>query len=106
MENIYEPDGWSLISGKSGYYVFGSWSGGYLDGDNWRRNSGIVRYTEDESFYYFYGNTGSCYQCSKKFNHITTHNMSVLSSIISGNTGSKVISIEDFITEFKEFNDE
>ena len=98
----YRPDGWALISHNDNYYVFGSWRGSYLDGDIWRRNSGIVKYEEYDDYYYFYGYSGSCYHCSKEYNHITLYNQGVLSSILSGNKGSKIISVEDFIKEFKE----
>jgi hypothetical protein len=48
------------------YKVFGAWRGGYLDGDRWKMNSGITRVEEDEDYYYFYGHSGSCYQCHKE----------------------------------------
>ena len=44
---IIEPNKWVIleIEFKSGveYKVFGSWTGGYLDGDSWRLNSGIEK---------------------------------------------------------------
>ena len=65
----YKPDRWALvkIAGDDPHYrVFGSWFGGYLDGDSWRMNSGVVRYEEDEYYYDFFGSSGSCYQCYKE----------------------------------------
>lgn len=64
----YSPDGWVLIkvNGNDPHYrVFGSWSGGYLDGDAWRLNSGVTSVDQTESFYFFYGITGSIYRCHK-----------------------------------------
>jgi hypothetical protein len=65
----YTPDNWVMIklAGPEGpkYKVLAGWSGGYLDGDSWRLNSGVTAVHEDEAFYYFYGSSGSCYRCSK-----------------------------------------
>lgn len=65
----YNPNRWMLIkiTGPDPHYrVFGSWSGGYLDGDSWRMNSGVVRYEEDENYFDFFGSSGSCYRCNKQ----------------------------------------
>jgi hypothetical protein len=64
----YVPDNWVVIkiSGdKPHYRVLAGWSGGYTTGDSWRLNSGIVQVKEDEYYFYFYGSSGSCYQCNK-----------------------------------------
>jgi hypothetical protein len=78
----YSPDSWCIvkITGTHPHYrVFGSWSGGYLDGDSWRLNSGITSVTEDDEFYYFYGSTGSVYRCYKEGYGIRSmHNRGVL----------------------------
>ena len=63
--STYEPDSWVVLKVPAGYKVLGGWSGGYLDGDSWRMNSGIVSVTEDDHFYNFWGFTGSCYKCPK-----------------------------------------
>ena len=54
------------------YKVFASWTGGYLDGDSWRMNSGIDRITEDETTVNFYGYSGSCYKCHKGAGNYST----------------------------------
>jgi hypothetical protein len=64
----YFPDNWVVIklNGDDPHHrVLAGWSGGYTTGDSWRMNSGIVRVTEDEHCFNFYGSTGSCYQCRK-----------------------------------------
>jgi hypothetical protein len=69
--NEYFPDQWMLvkIGGTDPHYrVFGSWSGGYLDGDSWRLNSGVVRCEESSEYpnhYAMVGHTGSVYMCNK-----------------------------------------
>lgn len=65
----YLPDNWVVLkitgSKRTHYRVLGGWSGSYLTGDSWRLNSGIVKVTEDENYYNFFGSSGSCYQCHK-----------------------------------------
>ena len=76
----YTPDNWVVIkftqqvkSGNTGYgrtekvfyKVLGGWSGGYLDGDSWRLNSGIVDVEETTDSFIFIGNSGSRYICHK-----------------------------------------
>jgi hypothetical protein len=65
----YNPDNWVIMKFPhrvgSGYYykVLAGWSGGYLDGDSWRINSGISKVEYKDKCFYFYGETGSCYIC-------------------------------------------
>jgi len=87
----YTPDQWELvkISGTDPHYrVFGSWGGGYLDGDSWRLNSGITSVTEDDNYYYFSGSTGSVYQCHKKgYGVSSVHNVGVLTNLCEKSQG-------------------
>lgn len=105
MYNISEsPEAWVIIKMtdiREGadcvhYKVFGSWAGGYLDGDRWKMNSGISRVEEDDMFYYFYGVSGSCYACHKEAYGIkTSYSQEVLDNILSNsykvNIRSKVL---------------
>ena len=76
----YTPDNWVVIkftqqvkSGNTGYgrtekvfyKVLGGWSGGYLSGDSWRLNSGIVDVEETTYSFIFIGHSGSRYICDK-----------------------------------------
>ena len=97
---MYNPDGWMLVKitseGKTHYRVFGSWRGGYLDGDSWRLNSGVVRHeeeivknsmNEDLKIYRFYGSSGSCYQVVEKtYGLLGPYNEGVLGSYASQST--------------------
>lgn len=62
------PDRWVIIKITSGdevfYKVFATWLGGYLDGDAWKVNSGIVRVEQEGDFLKFFGHSGSCYECA------------------------------------------
>ena len=84
----YKPDNWVVLKiptalQASGfiYKVLGGWSGGYLDGDSWRMNSGIARVEEDNQCYYFYGHSGSCYQCNKESYGLRNNNYHIYEQI-------------------------
>lgn len=66
----YQPDNWVVLKitydNQLFYKVLAGWSGGYLDGDSWRMNSGVSRVERDGDFYLFYGASGSCYRCHSK----------------------------------------
>ena len=70
--NISEtPDKWVVVKidnnlDKRFYKVFATWSGGYLNGDRLKMNSGIKSVESDDDYYYFVGHSGSCYKCHKK----------------------------------------
>ena len=63
------PDKWVILefdnNGKKLYKVFAGWYGGYLDGDSWKLNSGIVETTFADEMYVFKGYSGSEYHCAK-----------------------------------------
>lgn len=71
----YTPHNWVVLKiaadGNTSYKVLGGWSGGYLDGDSWRFNSGIVRVVEENKSIEFYGSSGSCYVCRKDSYELT-----------------------------------
>lgn len=74
--NEYNPDNWVVLKlnneGETLYKVLAGWSGGYLDGDSWRMNSGITEVKADSDGYlFFYGSSGSCYQCHKDTYRLT-----------------------------------
>jgi hypothetical protein len=64
---MYTPDNWKIICIQPDNLlkVLAGWSGGYLEGDSWRMNSGITEITEDEVFYYAHGHSGSVYKLHK-----------------------------------------
>jgi len=66
----YIPDRWLVLeitspTGEKHRRVFGSWLGGYLDGDSWRMNSGVTKVVEKKKHYNFHGESGSVYKCYK-----------------------------------------
>lgn len=66
---MYRPDNWVILKitnkGEPIYKLLAGVSGGYLDGDSWRMNSGIVSVRETSQSYFFSGHSGSVYECHK-----------------------------------------
>ena len=80
----YTPDNWVVIKIKGDdphYRVLAGWSGGDTTGDSWRMNSGITRVEEDEYYFYFYGSSGSCYQCHKNAYCLRKNNAHIWSQL-------------------------
>lgn len=71
MSNYYCPDNWVVIRLKGDdphYRILAGWSGGYLTGDSWRMNSGIVscqEFSDYTEYFVFKGSSGSEYRCGK-----------------------------------------
>ena len=62
-----KPDKWIVIKIEDGLYkVLASWYGGYLDGDYWKLNSGIVSVSDEGDWFDFLGESGSIYRCHKR----------------------------------------
>jgi len=91
----YNPESWviiKIINDKTDqddlkvlYKVFGSWRGGFADGDSWRLNSGITKVGEHDTYYTFYGASGSAYRCYKtgEGRPMGSHNTGVLGQIMN-----------------------
>ena len=75
------PDRWVVVKLPDGHKVFATWLGGYLDGDAWKMNSGIKSVTEDDSYYYFHGFSGSIYKCHKSSYGTSGYSQGVLDGI-------------------------
>ena len=90
----YAPDNWVVIKmmpteQDTFHKVLGGWSGGYLDGDSWRMNSGITRVEDDGDYFKFYGLSGSCYSCHKESYKLRMNNSHVWTRL-KGVHGDKV----------------
>lgn len=64
---MYYPDGWKivkLVSEQHGEHhrVAAGWSGGYLTGDSWKLNSGIVDIVSEDDHWDIHGDSGSVYR--------------------------------------------
>lgn len=78
---MYTPDNWVVLKIKRKeeltYKVLVGWSGGYLDGDSWRLNSGIVKIDKNGDYYNFHGYSGSVYKCHKNSETLRMNNMHI-----------------------------
>lgn len=86
-DDVHMPESWVILEiltkqSTVVYKVFGMWYGGYLHGDSWRMNSGIVKMEENDNHYSFIGFSGSTYICKKGAYRIHGYGGSVLSEII------------------------
>jgi len=83
----YHPDRWLMVrfsnDGKVHYRIFATWLGGYLGGDSWQLNSGIVFITETDDYYSFGGTSGSLYVCRKNSYGSSGYGFGVLGNLIT-----------------------
>ena len=97
--SLYEPDNWVILEieheGNTIHKVLAGWSGGYLDGDTWRLNSGIERIVTTETHYEILGYSGSVYKVRKGSEMVRFNISGVLQELVA--TGAKVIKIEDIL---------
>lgn len=65
--SVYVPDKWVVLriayKDKVVDKVLAGWQGGYLGGDAWQLNSGIVKVVEHNDRFEFHGYSGSLYVC-------------------------------------------
>lgn len=101
LSNEYTPHGWCIIKSKEDFFVFGSWGGGFANGDSWRRNSGIVKVEKQGNEYLFYGHTGSVYRCAEDAeDRITMYNRGVLSEMLEKNEQASVVPVVEVLNKF------
>ena len=105
----YAPDKYVLVeitSEESGTYykVFGTWVGGYLYGDYWRMNSGVVSVNEyPDGTLEFVGGSGSIYRVNKDMTGTTGYTTGVLGSIIKTANDAEGLSAK--IVEYDDVKD-
>lgn len=95
--STYNPNKWMVIkinSKNPHYRVFASWSGGYLDGDSWKLNSGITKVKLEDGFYHFEGSSGSVYVCREGMYGVTGWTGSVLERMIKDAKGESDVDID------------
>jgi len=81
------PDNWVVLEIMNDtktplYKVLAGWSGGYLDGDNWKLNSGIVKVRELADSWVFVGYSGSEYVCDKEQYKLRMNNAGIYKQLL------------------------
>lgn len=94
----YTPDSWVVVKivgdEDNLHKVVGGWSGGYLDGDSWRMNSGIERVENGGDVWLVHGYSGSVYKLRKGGERVSMAMGGIIASL-----GDKVeiVSIEGLL---------
>lgn len=82
----YTPDNWVIvkITRPEGvmHKVLAGWSGGYLDGDHWRMNSGIVSASEEGDYILFHGQSGSVYKCHRDRQRLSNATAGIYNTLV------------------------
>ena len=102
---MHKPDNWVIIKvtleDETFYKVLVGWSGGYLDGDSWRMNSGIDKVVEDGDYYSFIGASGSEYKCHKESECMRMNCAHIYQQLVEKHPDKiSLIDYKDFIKEF------
>lgn len=99
----YTPDNWVIvkITRPEGvlYKVLAGWSGGYLDGDSWRLNSGIVRAEVEDDYILFHGHSGSVYKCHKHAQRLSGATSGIYGRIVE--QGKQMSIVVEIVDEFE-----
>ena len=110
MSYVNRPDRWVILEIKTEietlYKVLCGWNGGYAGADEWRLNSGIVRYEIKDRgrVVEFHGHSGSIYECRIASEGFTSLMASVLSNLEAQCESRNDISV-NYIT-FEEYVNE
>ena len=106
----YNPDKWIVVKITGNdlppvHKVFACWSGGYLDGDSWKLNSGITNVTDKDDYFFFDGSSGSTYACRKGMYGATGYGYDVLKNLIDKiETASGAVEILSENTDWTKIN--
>lgn len=98
----YRPHKWLMLKiqnkGKTHYRIFGSWSGNFLSGDEWRMNSGIVscrEFSDYVDYFVFEGSSGSEYLCVKDMYGANAYGWGVANQYVEQSDGKLTLMTEE-----------
>jgi hypothetical protein len=100
---VYTPNNWVIVKITHPNYVvhkvLAGWSGGYLEGDSWRMNSGIVRAEVKGNYILFHGQSGSIYKCHKNAQRLSTVTVGVYNTLVEqGKQKGVVVEMVEWIS--------
>lgn len=104
--STYTPDRWVVLEfvtpKETLRKVFAGWYGGYLGGDSWQLNSGIVKIREQDDVFEFDGYSGSTYFCHRNCYGMGGYMHSVLTNWLNqaearGDVQINIIDLEDIV---------
>ena len=95
---VQTPDNWVVFKhiqkDEVAYRVLAGWSGGYLTGDSWSVNSGIIKVEEEPEYFLFHGWSGSIYKCRKGSYKLRMNNAHVW-DVLEDRYGSDVTMMDE-----------
>ena len=98
---MYCPDNWVIVKithpEEVVYKILAGWSGGYLYGDSWRMNSGIVRASTEGDCTLFYGSSGSVYKCHKDHQRLSNITAGIYEALVKQGKDVKVEIVDEFV---------
>lgn len=102
--STYNPDRWKVIEinmddGEKLLKVFGTWFGGFTNGDSWRLNSGVSGIEVDGDLIHFYGYSGSTYTVHKDAEGTSGYTASILLGMIERSEGKARI-LDDYVKNY------
>ena len=94
------PDSWVIVKIKGSdatyYKILAGWSGGYLDGDSWKLNSGITKVDDEGDYYIIHGVSSSIYTCYKQSEGLRISIAGVYNQMVE-QRGEDKVSIVDMV---------
>lgn len=100
----YRPDSWSVLEIKTEdqtiHKIIVGFVGGYLYGDSWRINSGIVSIEETDKLYIVHGVSKSVYLLSKHCEGVRGYAAIIAASLLTPSEGVKVVQMKDIIGNY------
>jgi hypothetical protein len=83
---MYTCDNWIVLKAPddSHYRLLAGTSGGYLSGDSWRLNSGIIKFEDLGNHWAVHGSSGSIYKCHKNSYTIRMNCAATYDKLIAG----------------------
>lgn len=79
--------------------VLAGFHGGYLHGDSWRMNSGILKVEREGDYFLFHGQSGSIYACHKDAQRLSGATAGIYDSLVKQAAEKNII--VEIVNEFE-----
>lgn len=79
--------------------VLAGFHGGYLHGDSWRMNSGILKVEREGDYFLFHGQSGSIYVCHKDAQRLSGATAGIYDSLVKQAAEKNII--VEIVNEFE-----
>jgi hypothetical protein len=108
---VYRPDRWVILELKKEgfgafYKILAGWSGGYLDGDEYRVSSKIDKFSKEDNIIRFTNRSGSTYECNVDLEGFSSLTSSIYSQVSSDKSKKNYVAQIDFIDFEEKFKED